>query len=857
MKLFERADKYLNIETNNSILPVIVFDEIGLAELSSHNPLKVLHEKLEIETCQYGFVGLSNWQLDAAKMNRVLYLACTDPDVNDLQLTAEIISSSLVSNSNRTDSIASSVNYFGLRDFYSLIKGVVNDLIHSTNYDESNSIVQRQIEINFGDIFDGSKFLWQRFCQYTNQEYLLEKETPLKLDQIIDRSLSLGNSRYLMLIGDSESAFDYVERYINRKQQSIRTLIGSSLIDDLVGGTTYNEQYNRRVLMDIILHAETSVTLIMRRMDNIYANHDLFNQNFDISGDLPECDPPFLSRFEKHLIDIESLIHPCHLTITSNLLQWIDKLVSFSSSKKFPQAKHLFVDYSPDYICHLVMDAFEDLQISENDIDNYTDTSKFNDDNSVQLLIEQYYNIHNQLSFSHLIDHALSQSNISNQVIYTYTQIYEKLEYLDNNDSVVEIKIGNLKSEFELRQRINEHYRSCTAHLLLIRVDYHHQDKHILLLKYLILNERRQTSDHGIWLVFHLERHLMHEMRSDVLFNRWPSVMIDNLNQHRILPWNVLFSPSYHHLLLHTNLSLSHTDFCELIIQCFKRVRYTVVCRNKENLINDRCGSIINLLIAKNIDTESFQSLIKNRLLELIRTVDLTCLHSEFTDWRFDFLTNATIIGSCRSIDDALKILILRFYCNCFLMLLSQMETSSLIDSYLCLMSVKNENIYENLKSIWYDSLKLTFEKHEETMKIIDTIEIPIIFDLHLPRARFEHENIDRISEMCKQYNDLPHDKLLYFAMEKLRNTCVYGKNIERILENSELFEHYFYDRLVLVLDELQIDHLSVLFVQSLLTSNPNLTIEDKLKHFLIYYDELIELLNLFDIGFRLIEEAK
>ncbi|CAF3763739.1 unnamed protein product, partial [Rotaria sp. Silwood1] len=361
MKLFERADKYLNIETNNSILPVIVFDEIGLAELSSHNPLKVLHDKLEIEACQYGFAGLSNWQLDAAKMNRVLYLACTDPDVNDLQLTAEIISSSLVSNSNRTDSIASSVNYFGLRDFYSLIKGVVNDLIHSTNYDESNSIVQRQIEINFGDIFDGSKFLWQRFCQYTNQEYLLEKETPLKLDQILERSLSLGNSRYLMLIGDSESAFDYVERYINRKQQSIRTLIGSSLIDDLVGGTTYNEQYNRRVLMDIILHAETSVTLIMRRMDNIYANHDLFNQNFDISGDLPECDPPFLSRFEKHLIDIESLIHPCHLTITSNLLQWIDKLVSFSSSKKFPQAKHLFVDYSPDYICHLVMDAFEDL----------------------------------------------------------------------------------------------------------------------------------------------------------------------------------------------------------------------------------------------------------------------------------------------------------------------------------------------------------------------------------------------------------------------------------------------------------------------------------------------------------------
>ncbi len=69
-------------------MPVLVFDEIGLAELSRYNPLKVLHNKLEIENRNIGFVGISNWRLDASKMNRALYLARPDPNEDDLKSTA-------------------------------------------------------------------------------------------------------------------------------------------------------------------------------------------------------------------------------------------------------------------------------------------------------------------------------------------------------------------------------------------------------------------------------------------------------------------------------------------------------------------------------------------------------------------------------------------------------------------------------------------------------------------------------------------------------------------------------------------------------------------------------------------------
>ena len=83
-------------DTEGKIIPVFVFDEIGLAELSLHNPLKVLHGLLDSndneaevkEDFKIAFIGISNWRLDASKMNRGLYLARPDPDKKDLEFTA-------------------------------------------------------------------------------------------------------------------------------------------------------------------------------------------------------------------------------------------------------------------------------------------------------------------------------------------------------------------------------------------------------------------------------------------------------------------------------------------------------------------------------------------------------------------------------------------------------------------------------------------------------------------------------------------------------------------------------------------------------------------------------------------------
>ncbi len=51
----------------------MVIDELGLAENSPFNPLKVLHKILE--NPKISMVGVSNWSLDASKMNRAIHLS--------------------------------------------------------------------------------------------------------------------------------------------------------------------------------------------------------------------------------------------------------------------------------------------------------------------------------------------------------------------------------------------------------------------------------------------------------------------------------------------------------------------------------------------------------------------------------------------------------------------------------------------------------------------------------------------------------------------------------------------------------------------------------------------------------------
>jgi hypothetical protein len=92
-------------------ISMLLFDELGLAERSKYNPLKVLHKKLDDYFSEHkksedsnlykvAFIGITNWNLDAAKLNRALSLSVPDldNDQEDLIETSITIANSFNSN---------------------------------------------------------------------------------------------------------------------------------------------------------------------------------------------------------------------------------------------------------------------------------------------------------------------------------------------------------------------------------------------------------------------------------------------------------------------------------------------------------------------------------------------------------------------------------------------------------------------------------------------------------------------------------------------------------------------------------------------------------------------------------------
>ncbi|CAF3907546.1 unnamed protein product, partial [Rotaria sp. Silwood2] len=947
IKVFERAANYTRVKDQSELLPVIVFDEIGLAELSPHNPLKVLHAELEIENNQYGFVGISNWRLDASKMNRALYLSTPDPDVKDLELTGKIIADSMQQQSegriiqlepiiieslsqayfdlyeNLKETQPDHENYFGLRDYYSLIKGIVRDLMAMKNEANTYEIVRRQLKANFDGVLDGSSLLWQHFCQYINKQNLYNEYPCPPFNFLLEQSLNARSGRYLMLIADSESAIDYVERFINVHQQKqnigVRTLVGSSFPGDLLSGNTYAEQYNYRVLMDVILYAETHITLIMRQMGHVYDNlYDLFNQNFAVSArkkycrialgalyhprclvhddfycvvfihkrDLDKCDPPFLNRFEKHLIDIETLIHPRHRSVTNDLHIWLETLLPKNLGKHFPLLQHLFVDYSQDQICNLVIETFEQLKIPidneeadrrrQNVIDQcqakLLRTSSFDlplvlslqQSPENQKLIDQYYHVHESISFAKLLEQSLENHvNMIPRIIYTYTQTFHTIDALPN--VVEEIKLSTFKTELELTNKIKRHYQALTnIRLLLIRVDYHSAHQHILSLKHVLLNEHVHTSNQSVWLIFHLQRNLLNQITNDVLFSNWPANMIDDLNTHVFIPKNILENPSYRDLVLQPQYSLSECTFDDLVDRCLSKFRYTVPHKNDERLINTRRHRIFQQIIQHTDNSRSkelhLRSILEENFMMLIQKIEVSST-TRFTDWRLDLLTNGKTIAGSRSFYDAFQATISSFHETYLFLLLAHFEEHNFIDSYNFISSVNDKNVQEYLSKLWKQCLTKTLENIDLTIMNRDIIEIQLSFDLKLPCATVEYENIRNIREKLCQLEDDDNNNETFdhfnFVINQIKTTSVYGENfMELVFSDAQFFEFYFHDQIALHLIETNI-HLSPKFAFDLLASNSTRSFEQNARLFLVQYVEFTEILRLFEIGLQLINEEE
>ena len=428
-QVFLKAQKAQLKNKGKQIITLVFFDEMGLAERSSNNPLKVIHYLLERDSKDsVPFLGISNWKLDAAKINRALSLTITDYDIEDLEETAISIAEALdVELSNKykdffetlartynkyiifnQNTIKENKDFHGNRDFYTLIKTAMRELLEKKNELIKNEkrvlteIAILSLNRNFGGLEDSSYNIKKIFKEEYGHKFdeEVDIEGNFSVLDAIKKNILDSNSRYLMLISEGNDGSDIVKYLLGTIGKKYIELVGSKYKTDIRSG-----RYSEEILNKIKYIMETDNVLIFRDLDMIYASlYDLFNQNFTCMGDKKfariafeyakissevnkdfhaivivnqnqiknlKLDPPFLNRFEKHIVNFKMLLEEKDIEIAKKISEYIDLLSSFNNEKNLKiDLEKLLINCKLHNIEGLIFKIKNDQMKNNNNLEN-------------------------------------------------------------------------------------------------------------------------------------------------------------------------------------------------------------------------------------------------------------------------------------------------------------------------------------------------------------------------------------------------------------------------------------------------------------------------------------------------------
>ena len=430
LKVFEKARRY-KVEGSNDVLPVVLLDEIGLAEVSAFNPLKVLHSLLEPgneELPDVAVVGISNWCLDPAKMNRAVHLSRPEPDIADLFQTGQSIREAQLERRNTTNfpsfertnvsnlypddfqlhclaeayqeyqRAQSYENFHGLRDYYSLVKSLSSDcdrdIVHQCERMETTR-TQRALQRNFGGLPAELNKMQHLFLQHFQSGKVLEEIQSFPVTELICDNLHDKFARHMMLITNGDSAIGILDQTLGSLEKEKVTIFGSRFVED------QSEEYNYNILSRIILCMERNCILILRDLESIYGSlYDMLNQNYTVVGQKKNCrvalgpfsnsmcqvhdefrcivlideqrvdytDPPFVNRFEKQLLRFSDVLNEEQKETISYLEDWTKAIATIPEVESQFNETDMFVGFNKDTLPSLVLHISKNETIKKHDL---------------------------------------------------------------------------------------------------------------------------------------------------------------------------------------------------------------------------------------------------------------------------------------------------------------------------------------------------------------------------------------------------------------------------------------------------------------------------------------------------------
>ena len=218
-EVFKKAENlYENFKRNknsNDKVPIfmILFDELGLAEKSPTNPLKVLHSKLEYDGKNEGvcFVGISNYSLDAAKINRALSLSVPnlEDQLDQLKATSKSIVESISKEISKDPTKIFIFNiisraYYLYKKYLNFIKKliVLKKFLKKNEKFKGKNLNQIETQPEYKNLFNLERKIKNEF--HGNRDFYN-----------IIKSVALEGSQ-LNNISDESQIVDIIEKYIER-----------------------------------------------------------------------------------------------------------------------------------------------------------------------------------------------------------------------------------------------------------------------------------------------------------------------------------------------------------------------------------------------------------------------------------------------------------------------------------------------------------------------------------------------------------------------------------------------------------------------------------------------------------------
>ena len=518
LKIFQKARKSLEDKSlENKIISSIYFDEIGLAEISKNNPLKVIHSQLEYDENEkkVSFIGISNWPLDSSKMNRGIHLSITEPDKEDLKFTALKIAESydkrlaqdykeyfeflalsyydykeeLKNNpfefGNEDNKIVR--EFHGNRDFYHLIKIasklLIKNELNKDNYEIEN-IINDSIERNFGGLDKSIKIFKGFFKKYVPN---INEINEYNVMDCIKDNIKDPTSRYLLIITESSISHFLIKLILEELRKDHVFYYGSDFEEDNIKG-----YYSAKVLNKIQITMSKDNVMILKNLTSMYPSlYDLFNQNFKKIGksnyarialgesntqnyyvnDSFRCivildkdkinkqDPPFINRFEKHIITFEYLLNDNQIKMSKQIEKLFNNLFEEGNQELKIDLKSQLINCGIEEICGIFYQISEIFNKERNN--NSEEEIKLNDinlevsENNIPSISKKNVNI-SQFVTSNL---NIYKEKIFKKIIPTFSQdliFYSKYsnfaqKYKEEFQNIIDIYFENQNNKKNLK----------------------------------------------------------------------------------------------------------------------------------------------------------------------------------------------------------------------------------------------------------------------------------------------------------------------------------------------------------------------------------------------------------------------